>query len=388
MSALSLPTLQLLATEAGTNFVQLDIKAWEWITLIGVILVLLVADLLLVHRTPHVISLREAAIESAVWITLGLTFGLVMWWGFGTAAAGEYYAGYLIEKSLSIDNVFVWAVILAYFKVPQQYQFRVLFWGVFGALVLRAIFIFAGVALIQRFEWLLLVFGVFLLYTAWKLASPGAHEVDPEKSAMLRLVRRVVPTTTELHGQKMFIRQDGHLMATPLFAVLVLIEGTDVLFAVDSVPAILAVSQEPFIVFSSNAFAILGLRALYFLLGGLKDRFQYLEYGLAAILAFVGVKMLLLNWDIHIPIVWSLLIILALLTISIVASLRVPPDPRDVDGDAVPGGSWDDVPDDEVPTLDVAAEEALDDHDGEPRGDGQAPTDVSPERVGGDGADD
>ena len=355
MSALS--PFHLLATEAGsTNFVQLDVAGWQWFALVAVIVTLLVADLLLVHRTPHVISLREAAIESAVWIALGLTFGLVVWWGFGSAASGEYYAGYLIEKSLSIDNVFVWAVILAYFKVPQQYQFRVLFWGVFGALVLRAIFIFAGVALIQRFDWLLLVFGAFLLYTAWKLASPGAHEVDPESSTMLRLVRRVVPTTDELHGQKMFIRQDGRLLATPLFAVLVLIEGTDVLFAVDSVPAILAVSQEPFIVFASNAFAILGLRALYFLLGGLKDRFQYLDYGLAAILAFVGVKMLLLNWDIHIPIVWSLGIIFALLTISIVASMRVPPAPTEADPDAAPAGGWDDVPDDDAPVLDVGSE--------------------------------
>ncbi len=337
----------VLATEAATNFVDLDIKAWEWVALVVTILVLLMADLLLVHRKPHVISLREALIESAVWISIGLAFGLVVWWGFGAAASGEYYAGYLIEKSLSIDNVFVWAVILGYFKIPQQYQFRVLFWGVFGALVLRAVFIFAGVALLARFEWLLVVFGVFLLYTAWKLASPGDHEIDPETSAVLRLVRRLVPTTNELHGQKMFIRRDGHLMATPLFAVLVLIEATDVLFAVDSVPAILAVSQEPFIVFSSNAFAIMGLRALYFCLGGLKDRFRYLDYGLAAILAFVGIKMLLLNWDIHIPIVLSLAIIFGLLTISIVASLRVPFDPDD---DHHPPGAddgpgWEDVGD-------------------------------------------
>ncbi|HKJ56925.1 MAG TPA: TerC family protein [Nitriliruptoraceae bacterium] len=353
MPVSSLAAPLVLATEAATKFVDLDVMPWEWIALITTIVVLLVADLLLVHRKPHVISLREALIESAVWITIGLAFGLVVWWGFGAAASGEYYAGYLIEKSLSIDNVFVWAVILSYFKVPPQYQFRVLFWGVFGALVLRAIFIFAGVALINRFDWLLVVFGVFLLYTAWKLASPGDHEIDPETSTVLRLVRRVVPTTDELHGQKMFIRRDGHLMATPLFAVLVLIEATDVLFAVDSVPAILAVSQEPFIVFASNAFAILGLRALYFCLGGLKDRFRYLDYGLAAILAFVGVKMLLLNWDIHIPIVVSLGIIFGLLTISIVASLRVPVEPVDESAEDLPGQGagprdgpgWEDVGD-------------------------------------------
>lgn len=350
----------LLATEAGTTqFVTLDIKAWEWTALLVVIVMLLFADLLLVHRTPHVITLKEALVESGVWISIGLAFGLVVWWGFGSAASGEYYAGYLIEKSLSIDNVFVWAVILGYFKIPQQYQFRVLFWGVFGALVLRAIFIFAGVALLNRFEWLLVVFGVFLLYTAWKLASPGNHEIDPESSKILALVRRVVPTTNELHGQKMFIRRDGHRMATPLFTVLILIEATDVLFAVDSVPAILAVSQEPFLVFASNAFAIMGLRALYFCLGGLKDRFQYLDYGLAAILAFVGVKMLLLNWDIHIPIVWSLAIIFGLLTISIVASLRAPHDESPGGpGDDVPGSDWDAVGDHEpAGWADVGAED-------------------------------
>ncbi|MBY5162684.1 TerC family protein [Nitriliruptoria bacterium AS10] len=342
-----------LATEASSdNFVQLDVLPWEWIALTVVVVGLLLADLLIVHRTAHEISFREALIESGVWIAIALTFGLVVLWGWGAAAAGEYYAGYLIEKSLSIDNVFVWAVILGYFKVPPKYQFRVLFWGVFGALVLRAVFIFAGVALLERFEWLLFVFGAFLLYTAWKLAQPDDHEVDPEHSLVLRAVRRVVPTTNELHGQKMFIRENGHLMATPLFAVLVLIEATDVVFAVDSVPAILAVSREPFLVLSSNAFAILGLRALYFAFAGMKDRFRYLDYGLAGVLAFVGLKMIIAEWY-HVPTWASLVVIATFLTISIWWSLRNPPEAGadDVDPDTLPAegagvsemGGWDDV---------------------------------------------
>ncbi len=340
-----------LATEAAsTNFVELHVVAWEWIALVVVVVGLLLADLLIVHRTAHEISFREAMVESGVWIAIALAFGLVVLWGWGAAAAGEYYAGYLIEKSLSIDNVFVWAVILGYFKVPPKYQFRVLFWGVFGALVLRAIFIFAGVALLERFDWLLFVFGAFLLYTAWKLAQPDDHEVDPEQSLVLRMVRRVIPTTNELHGQKMFIRENGHLLATPLFAVLVLIEATDVVFAVDSVPAILAVSREPFLVLSSNAFAILGLRALYFAFAGMKDRFQYLDYGLAAVLAFVGVKMIVAEWY-HIPTYASLGVIAVCLGVAIWWSLRHPPAPAadDLDPDT-PGdrgvsemAGWDDV---------------------------------------------
>jgi tellurite resistance protein TerC len=244
----------------------------------------------------------------------------VLWW-HGGGAAGEYYAGYLIEKSLSVDNVFVWAVILSYFAVPREYQFRVLFWGIFGALVLRAIFIFAGVALISAFSWILYVFGAFLLYTAWKIAFHDQTEVDPDKSLVLRAFRRVFPSVNEYEGQKLFIRKNGRRLATPLFAVLVMIESTDVVFAVDSIPAILAVSREPFIVFSSNAFAILGLRSLYFLLADMKDRFRYLNTGLGVILAFVGVKMLLTDLY-HFPTSIALGVILATLTVSVLTSLR------------------------------------------------------------------
>ena len=316
------PSLTFLAVEStSTSFATFDVPTWVWVALIGVITVLLFGDLLIVHRKPHAISMREATIESAVWIGIGLSFTLVMLWWQGGGAAGEYLAGYLIEKSLSVDNVFVWAVILSYFAVPPEFQFRVLFWGIFGALVLRAAFIFAGVALIERFDWILYVFGAFLIFTAFRIARHSDHEIHPEDNPVLKLFRRVVPSTTEYDGQKLFTRRTGRLLATPLFAVLVLIESTDVVFAVDSIPAILAVSREPFIVFSSNAFAILGLRALYFVLAGMAGRFRYLNLGLGVILGFVGVKMIIAEWY-HFPTWMSLSVITAILTVTIVASLR------------------------------------------------------------------
>ncbi|MGE0795812.1 MAG: TerC family protein [Acidimicrobiia bacterium] len=317
-------------TGATSDFASFDVPTWVWIALIGAITTMLVVDLLLVHRTAHVITIKEAAIESAVWISIGLAFGLVLLVWQGGQAGGEYYAGFLIEKSLSIDNVFVWAVIFGFFAVPREYQFRVLFWGIFGALVLRGIFIFAGVSLITRFEWILYVFGAFLLYTAWKIVQHDAsRQVDYNANIAMRLVRRVVPTTPNYDGQKLFTRQNGKRFATPLFAVLVLIEATDVVFAVDSVPAILAVSREPFIVFAANAFAILGLRSLYFLLGGMQGRFRYLNVGLGVILAFVGVKMLLIGepFEVHLPTFVSLGFIAAVITVAVVASMRA--DARD-----------------------------------------------------------
>ncbi|HEU4894474.1 MAG TPA: TerC family protein [Acidimicrobiia bacterium] len=315
-------TVVLAAAESpSTNFASFDVPFWVWMALVAAITIMLVVDLLLVHRTPHEISIKEAGIESAVWISIGLAFTGVMFWWQGGQAAGEYLAGYLIEKSLSVDNVFVWAVIFSYFAIPRKYQFRVLFWGIFGALVLRAIFIFAGVALIERFDWILYVFGAFLLFTAWRIYRHDEAEVHPENNPVLKLVQKVVPSTPELDGQKLFTRKHGRLLATPLFAVLILVETTDVVFAVDSIPAILAVSHEEFIVFSSNAFAILGLRALYFLLAGMQGRFRYLNAGLAVILAFVGVKMLLLEVY-HMPTWLSLSVIAAVLTVTIWASLR------------------------------------------------------------------
>ncbi len=313
-----------LASATGSSFVDLDVELWHWAALLAVVLGLLLVDLLVLHREAHVIGPREAAIESAVWISIGLGFAFVVWWWFGGAAAGEYLSGYLVEQSLSIDNVFVWAIILTYFAVPAQYQHRVLFWGIFGALVLRASFIFAGIALIERFEWVLFVFGAFLLFTAGRLLlSRGDEQVDPARSRFLRLVFRLVPSTDRLDGPHLFTKIDGRRLATPLFAVLVLVELTDLIFAVDSVPAVLAVSHEQFIVFSSNAFAILGLRSLYFLLADLHGRFRYLQQGLAVILAFVGAKMILEPW-VHIPTWVSLIVIGTVLTVAIVVSLRFP----------------------------------------------------------------
>jgi tellurite resistance protein TerC len=317
-------SLALLASESSgsrENFASFDVPIWVWIGFLALISGLLIIDLLLVHRKPHAPSFKEAAIESAVWISLGVAFtGAIFAW-HGGQAAGEYISGYLIEKSLSVDNVFVWALIMSYFAVPRAFQFRVLFWGVFGALVLRFIFIFAGVALLEQFEWLLFVFGAFLLVTAARLLRSDEDEVHPEQNPVLRLVRRVIPSTTEYNGQHLFVRHGGKLLATPLLAVLIVIESSDVVFAVDSIPAILAVSREQFIVFSSNAFAILGLRALYFLLADLRDRFRYLQQGLAVILAFVGVKMIIAEWY-HIDTFVSLGVIAVVLATAIWLSMR------------------------------------------------------------------
>ena len=317
-------SIGLLAANTGSQFADVDVSWWAWTALIFALGVLLVADLLLVHRTAHVITTKEAAIESAVWISFGLLFGVLLAVSLGGQAATEYYAGFLIEKSLSIDNVFIWAVIFSFFAVPRAYQFQVLFWGVFGALVLRALFIVAGVSLIERFDWVLYVFGAFLLYTAWKIARHDeSQHVDYNRNVAMRLVRRLVPTTNRYDGQRLFTHEHGKRVATPLFAVLVLIEATDVVFAVDSVPAILAVSREPFIVFAANAFAILGLRALYFLLGGMQDRFRYLNVGLGVILAFVGLKMILVGepFELHMATYISLAVIAAVLAVAVTASI-------------------------------------------------------------------
>ncbi len=322
-AVVKLPNSGLLAAaESGSNFVSLEVPLWAWVAVVGGISVLLFLDLLIVHRKPHVISFRDAALESAVWIAIGLSFaGLLVAW-FGSRAAGEYLAGYLIEESLSIDNVFVWSVIFGYFGVPALYQYRVLFWGIFGAMVMRGAFIFAGVTLIERFDWVLYIFGAFLLYTAVKIARHEETEIHPESNPVLRIVRRIIPMTTSYsHGQRFFIKENGRRLATPLFAVLIMIETTDVVFAVDSVPAILAVSREPFLVFTSNAFAILGLRALYFLLAGMAGKFRYLNVGLGVILGFVGIKMLIAELY-HFPTGISLGVIGAALTVSVVLSLR------------------------------------------------------------------
>jgi tellurite resistance protein TerC len=298
----------------------MDVPVWGWAAVLAVIVVMLAVDLF-AHRREHVVGVREAALWSAVWVSLGLGFGVVIWAVYGGQAGGEYFAGYLIEKSLAVDNVFVFALIFTYFAVPRQYQHRVLFYGVLGALVFRAIFIAGGVALLDRFHWVLYVFGAFLVLTGWRMFRHRGEEMDPGANPVLRLARRLIPTTEGYHGQKFWVKEAGRWVATPLFLVLVLVETTDVVFAVDSIPAILAVTQEPFLVFTSNAFAILGLRAMYFLLADLMHRFVYLKVGLAAILVFVGVKMLLLD-VVKMPIWLSLGVIAFSIAVAVVASLR------------------------------------------------------------------
>lgn len=336
------PALLAAASSTRENFASFDVPAWVWAALVIGITTLLLVDLLLIHRKPHVITFREAAIESTVWIAIGLSFTLVMFFWQGGQASGEYITGYLIEKSLSVDNVFVWAVLFSYFGVPAKYQFRVLFYGIFGALVLRALFIFAGVALIERFDWILFVFGAFLIFTAFKIARHSGAEVHPEKNLVLKFVRKVIPTTNNYDGQKLFTRENGKLLATPLFTVLVMVEATDVLFAVDSVPAILAVSREPFIVFAANAFAIMGLRSLYFLLAGMAGRFRYLNIGLGVILGFVGIKMLIAEYY-HMPVAISLSVIAVVLTVAIYTSLRA--DKREGGGGPLHEAPQPDLPD-------------------------------------------
>ena len=311
---------------------NLQVPLWAWGAVLAVILVMLAIDLL-AHRKAHVVSVREAAAWSAVWVSLGLAFGAIIWWAYGAQAGGEYYAGYLIEKSLAVDNVFVFALIFTYFAVPREYQHRVLFYGVLGALVFRAIFIAGGVVLIENFAWILYVFGAFLVFTGWKMFTHRNDEMDPSRNPVLRLVKRWVPSTDEYDGQKFWVKRAGKWVATPLFTVLVLVETTDIIFAVDSIPAIFAVTQDPFLVFTSNAFAILGLRAMYFLLADLIHRFIYLKAGLAAILVFVGIKMLLLDvWKV--PIWLSLTVIATSITVAVVASLRATRDQAPAGRDA------------------------------------------------------
>jgi tellurite resistance protein TerC len=282
---------------------------------------MLALDLFVFHRDAHEVSMREAAFFSAVWIGLGLAFGGLVFLWQGSQAGGEYLAGYVIEKSLSLDNVFVFALIFTYFAVPAKYQHRLLFWGVVGAIVFRAIFIVAGAALLDAFHFLIYVLGALLLVTGWRMwRSRNQHAIHPEKNPILRFVRRVVPMTPEYRGQSFFIRDGGRWLATPLFAVLVVVESSDIMFAIDSIPAIFAVTNDAFIVFTSNAFAILGLRSLYFLLAGMIVRFTYLKVGLAALLVFAGLKILVSDFY-KMPVLVSLSAILIILGVSVVASI-------------------------------------------------------------------
>ncbi len=309
----------LLAASDRSNFVDIDVPIGAWIGLLVLIAALLAVDLYR-HRDAHAPSPKEALLESIFWVMCGLAFSVVIAFVFDGAAFGEYISGYLIEKSLSIDNVFVWSMLFATLSIPLKYQHRVLFWGIFGALALRAVFIVLGSALISQFWWLLLVFGAFLVYTGAKIIRHRDDEGEKESTRGLGLLRRVMPVSDKLDGQKFFTVLNGKRAATPLLAALVVIEVTDVIFAVDSVPAILAVSNESFIVFASNAFAILGLRAMYFLLANAKDRFHYLAHALGGILIFVGLKMGISHWY-HMNTYVSLGIIVAMISGAIALSI-------------------------------------------------------------------
>ena len=298
----------------------MDVPLWLWFAVLGVIIAMLAIDLF-AHRKAHVIGVREAAVWSIIWVTLGVAFGGYIWAEYGAELGQQYYAGYLIEKSLAVDNVFVWAIIFAFFHVPREYQHRVLFLGVLGALVFRGSFIALGAVLIDQSSWILYLFAAFLLYTGWMMIRKRNEHMDVANSKILKVFRRAIPMTDAYHGQRFLIRRAGVLVATPLLAVLVLVEVTDIIFAVDSIPAIFGVTSEPFIVFTANAFAILGLRAMYFLLADLIHRFVYLKLGLAFVLIWVGIKMLLL--DVYkIPTSVSLAVVALIITVSIVASLR------------------------------------------------------------------
>ena len=295
----------------------------QWGFFFALILGMLALDLGVFNRREHRVGLREALVWSVVWTIVALLFNLWIYYRFGSRIGLEFLTGYIIERSLSFDNIFVFVVLFNYFAVPAEYQHRVLFWGILGALVSRGVFIAMGTALLARFAWLIFVFGGFLVYTGVKILLQKETQVHPERNPVLKLFRRFVPLTSGYRGKRFFVRDDGRFKATPLMLVLVVVEATDVIFAVDSIPAVFGVTQNAFIVFTSNIFAILGLRALYFLLAGLMHKFQYLSYGLGLVLVFVGAKMLVHDW-LDIPIEVSLAIVLGLLAAAIIVSLLDP----------------------------------------------------------------
>lgn len=317
----------------------MEIAWYMYVGFIAFVIAMLLVDLKLFHTEEHDPTVKESATWVAVWVGLAIAFGvsLLLWHEDGTSASGEYFAGYLIEYSLSVDNMFVFVVIFSYFKVPRAFQHQVLFYGILGAMIFRGIFIALGTTLIDRFEWTIYLFGAFLVYTAVKIARGGAEEVHPENNPILRFAQKRFRATTKYDGQKLFTVEDGVRMATPLFVVLLFIELTDILFAVDSIPAIFAVTRDPFIVLTSNVFAILGLRAVYFLVAGGMDRLHLLKYGLAVILGFVGLKMLAEAVPCHgsgmfchegsfqIPIWMSLAVIIGVLGLTALLSFKISP---------------------------------------------------------------
>lgn len=294
-----------------------------WIYFNIFIIAMLIVDLAVFNRKEHEITIKESLVWTGIWIALSVVFGIGLYFYMDPQSSLDFFTGYLIEKSLSVDNIFVFILVFSYFGVPAKFQHKVLFWGIFGALVMRFLFIFLGVALIERFEWIIYIFGAFLVYTGIKMAFELEKEVHPERNPLLKLTRKIIPVTNKFDGANFFTKINGKLMATPLFVVLIVIETTDLVFAIDSIPAILAITTDEFLVYSSNAFAILGLRALYFALNGVMKLFHYLHYGLAAILSFVGVKMLLAEFY-HVPTPYALGFVGLALIISIGASVLFP----------------------------------------------------------------
>lgn len=299
---------------------------WLWVGFSVFILLMLSLDLGLLNRRAHAIKYREAATWSAVWVTLAMIFAGLVFWYQGSVRGLEFLTGYLIELSLSVDNLFVFLLIFSYFKVPAKYQHRVLFWGVMGALVMRLTMIFVGAALINRFHWIIYIFGAFLVYTGIKMFKQEELDINPEDNPAVKFVTRYIPITRHYDEQKFFTRQNGRLTGTLLLLVLVIVEVTDLVFAVDSIPAIFAITTNTFIVYTSNVFAILGLRSMYFLLAGVVEKFQYLRMGLAIVLTFIGTKMLVVAVGVHIPIWASLIFVAVVLLSSVAASLLWPKD--------------------------------------------------------------
>jgi tellurite resistance protein TerC len=291
-----------------------------WIGFNLFVLAMLALDLGVFHRKAHVIKIKEALVWSGVWITLALLFNLGIYFWRGQETALEFLAGYLIEKSLSVDNIFVFLLIFSYFGVPPLYQHKVLFWGILGALIMRAVFIATGITLIEKFHWTIYLFGAILVLTGVKMALQKDRKIQPERNPVIRLFHRCVPVTEDYAQDKFFIKRAGRYLATPLFIVLIVVETTDVIFAVDSIPAILAITLDPFIVYTSNVFAILGLRALYFALSGVMELFHHLHYGLSVVLVFVGIKMLLTDLY-KIPVSIALSVVAGILLVSVMASI-------------------------------------------------------------------
>jgi tellurite resistance protein TerC len=298
----------------------MTIQIWLWVGFVVFILGILALDLGVFHRRAHQVHLKEAITWTLIWILLALAFGAGIWHFQGERKAVEFYTGYLIELSLSADNVFVFVLILSYFAVPQQYQHNVLFWGVLGALLMRVVMIVIGASLIARFSWILYVFGAFLLFTGFRMLFRKGEELQPDQNPVVKWFKRHVPVTAEYHEAKFFVKLNGSRMATPLLLVLICIEASDLMFAVDSIPAIFGVTLDPFIVYTSNAFAILGLRSLYFVLSGIIDKFYYLRTGLGLVLAFVGVKMLLIHSAYEIDTLVALGIVVGILGVALAAS--------------------------------------------------------------------